>query len=261
MKKVFIVSDVHSFYNQMIDALNNAGFDKNNCEHIFVSLGDLLDRGPDPLKCLQFVNSLPEDRAIIIKGNHETLLEDCLINKYFTTYDYSNGTADTVMALGNFLFLTSADQMFKFAKNNIEWLNYKKKLRDFYDDGKNVFVHGWIPCYKNDPNTYHARNVKYTFYEDWKNGNWEAARWTNGMDAWNQGVKLEGKTIYCGHWHTSWGNSKLHKKGPEFDNKYSTNPEHRTACFDPFIDDGIVALDACTAVSHKVNCYVVEVPE
>ena len=43
MKTYFIVADVHSFYDEMIKALNGAGFDVNNSMHIFVSLGDLLD--------------------------------------------------------------------------------------------------------------------------------------------------------------------------------------------------------------------------
>ena len=30
------------------------------------------------------------------------------------------------------------------------------------------------------------------------------------------------------------------------------------AIHDAFIDDGIVALDACTVVSHKINCFVFE---
>ena len=46
MKKLFVVSDVHSFYNHLIKALNEKGFDKNNPDHWFVSCGDLLDRGP-----------------------------------------------------------------------------------------------------------------------------------------------------------------------------------------------------------------------
>ena len=33
MKKYFIVADVHGFYDEMIDALNEAGFDKNNENH------------------------------------------------------------------------------------------------------------------------------------------------------------------------------------------------------------------------------------
>lgn len=41
-------------------------------------------------------------------------------------------------------------------------------------------------------------------------------------------------------------------------NRY-LNPEHRRARFDPFVDTGIVALDACTAHSRKVNCFVLEI--
>lgn len=41
-RKYFIVADVHSYYDEMIKALTEAGFEKNNLDHIFVSLGDLL---------------------------------------------------------------------------------------------------------------------------------------------------------------------------------------------------------------------------
>ena len=94
--------------------------------------------------------------------------------------------------------------------------------------------------------------------KNWRDGDWKSARWINSLDAWNQGIKVDGKTIYCGHWHTSWGHSKLHKIGSEWDNKYSTNSEHKKAHFEPFCDDGICAIDACTAYSHKVNVVIVE---
>lgn len=257
-KKYFIISDIHSYFNQMIDALNNAGFDKNNCEHIFVSLGDLLDRGPDPIKCLEFVNSLPEDRKILIKGNHETLLEDCLYNKYFTKYDFSNGTADTVVLLGDFLCVDDVTEVFQRAKNNAEWKKYKKSLMDYYEDDKHIFVHGWIPCKSNDSNMYHARGIKYTFDENWRNGDWKSARWINGADAWNQGVRVDGKTIYCGHWHCSWPRAHIDHTGVEFDNKYSINPSHRKADFSPWYNDGICCIDSCCSYSHKINCVVIE---
>lgn len=139
-----------------------------------------------------------------------------------------------------------------------DYNEYINSTVDYYEDDKHIFVHGWIPCKSNDSNMYHARGIKYTFDENWRNGDWKRARWINGMDAWNQGIKVDGKTIYCGHWHTSWGHSKLHNLGPEWDNKYSTNPEHSKAHFEPFCDNGICAVDACTAYSHKVNVVVVE---
>ena len=64
------------------------------------------------------------------------------------------------------------------------------------------------------------------------------------MESWAWDVKEPDKTICCGHWHTEWGNTHLHQ---EIQPKYT-----------PFIDEGIVALDACTVVSGFVNCYVVE---
>ena len=46
MAVFFVVSDVHSFYDEMMIALKEKKFNINNDNHIFVSCGDLLDRGP-----------------------------------------------------------------------------------------------------------------------------------------------------------------------------------------------------------------------
>ena len=60
---------------------------------------------------------------------------------------------------------------------------------------------------------------------------------------------MEEKTVLCGHWHTSYGQSKYEHRGPEF------GPG---ADFSPYIAPGIIALDACTAYSGKVNIYIIE---
>lgn len=59
----------------------------------------------------------------------------------------------------------------------------------------------------------------------------------------------ENKTIVCGHWHTSYGHSKYEHKGSEFG---------EDADFSPYYGPGIIAIDACTAFSGKVNCLVIE---
>ena len=59
----------------------------------------------------------------------------------------------------------------------------------------------------------------------------------------------ENKTIVCGHWHTSYGHSKYEHKGTEFG---------EDADFSPYYGPGIIAIDACTAFSGKVNCLVIE---
>ena len=73
MKKYFVVTDVHSYFTLMKDALEQAGYDKANPNHIFVSCGDLLDRGDESAAILTFVNSIPKSRKILI-GVKELLI-------------------------------------------------------------------------------------------------------------------------------------------------------------------------------------------
>ena len=140
--KYFITSDIHSFYNELRVALNEAGFDKNNKEHVFVSLGDLLDRGPDAIKCLKFVNSL--ERKILIRGNHEDLLEQAICRKEFLQHDLHNGTIDTCYQLINNkeLFSVSDIEVLEKVSKNKQLNKYLNNCIDYYEIQNNIFVHG-----------------------------------------------------------------------------------------------------------------------
>ena len=48
--KCFVLSDIHSFYDEMISALNEAGYDKDNKDHTIIILGDIFDRGHQSLE-------------------------------------------------------------------------------------------------------------------------------------------------------------------------------------------------------------------
>ena len=258
MKKYFIVTDVHSFYDEMMTALTDAGYDAANPGHVFVSLGDLFDRGKKPRECLDFVNSIPEDRKILIRGNHEDLLEDALRRHGFLSYDYHNRTDETVNILYSTEHLDSEDVTPDFDKCEwlMRWEPYKQYIgtTQYYAIvGNYVFVHGWIPWEAN----------KIEELENANREEWKSATWRNGMKSWHLYGPLENYIIMCGHFHTSYGHSRYHNEGVEFINPredYAAlgieNPYEK---FDPFIDNGIIALDACTAYSGKVNCYVIEV--
>ena len=68
------------------------------------------------------------------------------------------------------------------------------------------------------------------------------------MEAAHGGVTEPGKTIVCGHWHCSFGHAHYEGRGGEFDDDSDLTP---------YYGDGIIALDACTPVSGRVNCIVV----
>ena len=82
MKKYFIVSDIHSFYDELATGLTLSGFEYNNPDHILVVCGDVFDRGEQTLEVYDFLSSLPKKRCILIKGNHESLYLKLLNKKY-----------------------------------------------------------------------------------------------------------------------------------------------------------------------------------
>ena len=239
----FIIADVHGFYSAMIKALKQAGFDKRNKNHTLVVLGDLFDRGFQPIECLDYVMSIPKKRRILIRGNHEDLLEDCIKRRYFFEQDIQNRTQSTVYLMGNdclrrYPELPDIQNLGTFDRCERHTLlqKYLSECADYAEIGDDIFVHSWIPTENfSDGN--------------WRSGDWKMARWVNPFEQWNAGLVPEGKTIYCGHWHTSWANHYYHNKGEQFG---------IFADFSPFVDKGIVGLDACTAYTFRVNVYKIE---
>lgn len=63
--KYYVVADVHGFYTQMINALNENGFDENNPNHKLVICGDAFDRGKENIKMLLYMKKLIEKDKLI----------------------------------------------------------------------------------------------------------------------------------------------------------------------------------------------------
>lgn len=251
MSKYFVVSDVHSFFNELMAALNEKGFEKDNPEHKLIVCGDLFDRGSQTVECFEFVKSLG-DRFIYVKGNHETLLEDCIEEFYAgrvpSLHHFHNGTIKTICQFcGENEWIvydpTWRDKICETMRPILDWID--EKCVNYFEVGDYIFVHGWIPCYDE--------------LNDFRNSteaDWEKARWENGMAMWRYPFfRVAGKTVVCGHWHCSWGWSHIRQERKEWP---QLNRKDWIKSFEPFIDDGIMAIDACTAYSGKINCIVIE---
>jgi serine/threonine protein phosphatase 1 len=257
MIKYFVASDIHGYFNEWQKALKKQGFDINNPEHIVVVNGDLFDRGLQAKQLQKFVADLVDKkRVILIKGNHEDLLLDMLNfwhrESYLELHHNTNGTVDTVLQLTDSKASDIYDNPVSVYRKMKETPFMKKILPtmvDYFETDKYVFVHGWIPCFTMGS----GRHVEKFFYNsEWRNESkeeWRLARWYNGMEASRQGVIEPTKTIVCGHWHASYGHCRISGKGAEFG---------KDADFSPYKAKGILAIDACTAVSKKVNVVVLE---
>ncbi len=255
--KYFVSSDIHGFYDEWIKALKEKQFNINNPEHKIIICGDLFDRGLQSKQLQTFAMDLiTKEKIILIRGNHEDLLLDMLNfwhrRSYLEWHHNSNGTVDTVLQLTNSKMSDIYDNPIDVYRKMKETPFMQKILPamvDYFETEKYIFVHGWIPCFTIG----NSRHVEKFFYnEDWRNcgkDEWKDARWYNGMEAARQGVIEPNKTIVCGHWHCSYGYAKIEGKGTEFG---------KDAKFLPYKAKGVLAIDACTAVSGKVNVVVLE---
>ena len=227
MKRIIAVSDVHGFYNEMMKALNEVNFNPET--DLFVSCGDAMDRGPKPREVIKFMNRLPN--KVLVKGNHEQLMQDAIQRKYFLSHDFHNRTADTA-----YDFCTKENagvmnhaQILGELRDDPEYQKYINSLVNYYETEHYVFVHSAIPA-----------------GDSWREADiqeWEDARWPNPF---NEVLVYDNypkdKILVFGHWHTSWMWAKEGKKN----------------CFDIYRGDKFIGIDACTVLSGKVNVLVVE---
>ena len=270
-KKYFVVSDIHSFYDELLVALHKHKFDIENENHILIVCGDIFDRGPKSIELFEFLKSLPKERLIFVGGNHEDLLEECyqeiVEGKTVGAHHLSNGTIRTISQFTNLEEYAiyaprRTEQVIQKVKEKIQpvidWID--ETSVNYAEIGKYIFVHGWVPlladgidCFGNLKNPHVAPRK---FWDNDSDTLWREARWDNGMSMWSKGCKVEGKTVVCGHFHSSWGHSHLHQDRKEFPAK---NRKDWKKSFEPFIDDGIIAIDSCCAYSGFINCVVLGV--
>ncbi|MCD8308159.1 MAG: metallophosphoesterase [Clostridia bacterium] len=255
--RYYVMADIHGFCTLMQKALKGAGYYEDNGPKKLIICGDLMDRGKEALKVQQFVlDHMHAGDIILVRGNHEDLAMELLngwdMCSYAEHHHITNGTLDTALQLthtpSTSVMMTDLDGV----RDAFERTPYVQEIipsmLDYYETKDYIFVHGWIPCYAIQMSKY---SRMYLPRENWKHASrkeWYEARWINGMEACHAGVR-ENKTIFCGHYHCSYGHAMYEGVGEELG---------KDAVFTPYYDTGIVAIDACTAYSGIVNCVVVE---
>lgn len=82
----FVIGDLHGSHSLLQLALDHVRFDPS-IDRLF-SVGDLIDRGPDSLKCLQL---LDEPWFFAVKGNHEDMMVSGMRDIGFQNWMYNGG--------------------------------------------------------------------------------------------------------------------------------------------------------------------------
>ena len=69
----YVIGDIHGEFEQLKILLETMKFNDN--DELYV-MGDVVDRGPDPIKTLQYLMTLPN--CVCIAGNHEWMALESL---------------------------------------------------------------------------------------------------------------------------------------------------------------------------------------
>ena len=281
-KKYFICSDIHGFYDEWMASLKAAGYSKKDPSHILVILGDIFDRGPKPYEIFSFLKRLPKRRKVLINGNHEQLLKELVFRRCPYQHDVHNGTFSTLLTLcpeyepsienfraehpypkdnpelveewrkSNRAFFDAMDEkLYANEKINeiMDWLLSEEWI-DFLETKHHIFVHAFIPLLD-----FHGEEIYMPSWSQASHKEWQDAAWGCPWDKYKKGLFVEeerkGKVLVCGHWHTSDFYNNLDFADSPTKMSIRENPIYRSKDY-----PGLIGLDACTALTHKVNVLV-----
>ncbi len=238
-KTLFVLSDLHGHYTLAKQALDEAGYDARNPNHLFIHCGDLFDRGRENRRVFEFVSGL--SNKVLIKGNHDERLDEVLSKRRISETDLYNGMQTTLTEFfgegcvdggGN---LSLGGNL----KDSYDLRMLIRDMADYFETDHYVFVHGWLPP---DPN---ADTPK--ILADWRDAGdtaWHGARWTKWLDVFKFPAAFPEKTVVCGHRPTRLAATVDPSRSPDDSSVYRS--------------PGMIAIDAGTIRSGRVNLLVLE---
>ena len=205
----YVLSDLHGQYDKFMDMLKLTKFNDNDKMYI---LGDIFDRGPDPLKILDYV--ICRKNIDFIPGNHEYMFLE-----FYNTYDarlwsYNGGK-------------TTMTQLMKRGEDYLKALyDYLTKLPLVKVHDKFILTHAGLYLPKNQN--------QYTLQEILNLQNAEFNLWSRSNI--NNERQYKDYTVICGHTPTLYVDpdqyqmSIVRRKGTIYIDCGATFSDGRLAC-------------------------------
>lgn len=145
MSRLLAIGDVHGCYDKLVKLLDIISY--NSKEDQLVLLGDYIDRGDKSKETIELVMKLVNNGAIALKGNHEDMFLNSIINPSniygkddFNIWFYNGGnkTLENYKVDGKVLI---PEEHMEFIKNLPEW----------YETEDYIFVHAGLSVNKTSP--------------------------------------------------------------------------------------------------------------
>ena len=170
----YVISDLHGCFKEFKEMLKLIDFKENDELYI---IGDIVDRGPDPIPLLQYI--MKQKNMYVILGNHEDMMLNAIKRGQYNLWYYNGGEITNEQ----FKKLNDTEK-----KEIINWISNLPLMMELNVNNKDyILLHG-------GPN--------FTFKRDYENNHisrdviWERYEYLNKTEA-NQ--IFPGKTFIIGH--------------------------------------------------------------
>lgn len=144
LKNDLIVGDIHGYF----DLLKQIETIPHWRSFRLVFLGDFIDRGPDSLKTLRYIQKMTQEKqALAIRGDHEEMFLGYLTENVSAQQLYLLNDGETTLKefLGTAYDPTNIPQNQKNLKLRYgDLIAFLEKLPYFYEDSARLYVHGGI---------------------------------------------------------------------------------------------------------------------
>lgn len=135
--RVLVIGDVHGMYEKLIKLMDKIRF--NPDEDLLIFLGDYIDRGPDPGRCLQYIFALQHqypDVVVCLMGNHEVMMSSYFMQKRGSYNNLIVDYAGSWLDNGGLETLKQLDEMDAGTKEELlQWvmnLPVKYQYQDYF---------------------------------------------------------------------------------------------------------------------------------
>ena len=135
--RVLAIGDVHGMYEKLIKLIDKIRF--NPDEDLLIFLGDYIDRGPDPGRCLQYIFALQQqypDVVVCLMGNHEVMMSSYFMQKRGSYNNLIVDYAGSWLDNGGLETLKQLDEMDADTKEELlQWvmnLPVKYQYQDYF---------------------------------------------------------------------------------------------------------------------------------
>jgi serine/threonine protein phosphatase 1 len=143
MSKTYAIADTHGRFDLLSDAISAAERYAGTEGGTLIVLGDFVDRGPASRSIIELLMagpSLPNWRWIVLQGNHEAMMLECLTNPGILRWWVGNGGGATLRSYG----YQHGDGLvpLKIPVGHLEWL---ADLPVTHEDDHRIYVHAGVP--------------------------------------------------------------------------------------------------------------------